>query len=327
MNEPTPTTETLIAELLAATPGGGAGHPPPERLLAYRAGELAAPDEGAVQDHLVACRACTAVLLDLAELEAAARGEAGPGTATTAAGRGSAGAGAREAAEEEARGKAAADAMRATVREGDGNAADRGLAEGAPAPHPPGPTASDDPVTADFGRAAAWRRLAPHLDPPASDRRRSWRSPALAWAVAAALAVVVVGLGLDRARLERAAGGAGDRQPAGAEANVPVLYLDPTTRADTVGQPLSLAAGAGSVVVIASPDAGTAGPPYRLLLVDAGGRTRVAVLGLRRSDYGTLRATLPRPPAGRYELRVEGRVEAGWVSVGAYPLHVHPPPP
>lgn len=40
-------------------------HPDPERLAAYHAGELSAEEEGRVQDHLVLCRQCAALLLDL----------------------------------------------------------------------------------------------------------------------------------------------------------------------------------------------------------------------------------------------------------------------
>ena len=47
-------------------------HPDPERLAAYRAGELSPEEEGRVQDHLALCRECAALLLDL-------DGLAGPG--------------------------------------------------------------------------------------------------------------------------------------------------------------------------------------------------------------------------------------------------------
>lgn len=64
------TLEPLLDELLAAA--GGGDHPAASALVAYHAGELPASDEAALQDHLAACAACSALLLDLAELGAAA---------------------------------------------------------------------------------------------------------------------------------------------------------------------------------------------------------------------------------------------------------------
>ncbi|HEX3555409.1 MAG TPA: zf-HC2 domain-containing protein [Thermoanaerobaculia bacterium] len=40
-------------------------HPEPETLAAYHAGELTGEEEARLQDHLVACRECAALLLDL----------------------------------------------------------------------------------------------------------------------------------------------------------------------------------------------------------------------------------------------------------------------
>jgi Putative zinc-finger len=40
-------------------------HPEPEALAAYHAGELAEPEERRLQDHLVGCPECAALLLDL----------------------------------------------------------------------------------------------------------------------------------------------------------------------------------------------------------------------------------------------------------------------
>ncbi len=40
-------------------------HITPERLIAYHQGELSSEDERRIQDHLVVCRECTALLLDL----------------------------------------------------------------------------------------------------------------------------------------------------------------------------------------------------------------------------------------------------------------------
>ena len=40
-------------------------HPEPETLAAYHAGELTEPEERRLQDHLVSCPECAALLLDL----------------------------------------------------------------------------------------------------------------------------------------------------------------------------------------------------------------------------------------------------------------------
>src|SRR5437763_1557757 len=40
-------------------------HPEPETLAAYHAGELTEPEERRLQDHLVGCPECSALLLDL----------------------------------------------------------------------------------------------------------------------------------------------------------------------------------------------------------------------------------------------------------------------
>src|SRR5947209_7004686 len=53
----------------AATAAAGQGpHPEPGELTAYHAGELSLEAERRLQDHLVACRECAALLLDLDRL-------------------------------------------------------------------------------------------------------------------------------------------------------------------------------------------------------------------------------------------------------------------
>src|SRR4029079_264538 len=48
--------------------GGAMSHPEPEILAAYHAGELTADEERRLQDHLLSCRECSDLLLDLAGL-------------------------------------------------------------------------------------------------------------------------------------------------------------------------------------------------------------------------------------------------------------------
>lgn len=61
--------ETLLAELIEASPGGQPPHPEAKSLLRYRSLELEPAEAASVREHLVACRACTAALVDLEELE------------------------------------------------------------------------------------------------------------------------------------------------------------------------------------------------------------------------------------------------------------------
>ncbi len=69
-------------------------HPTPRRLAAYQAGQLSPGDEDEIQEHLVACRECTAALLSLPQfqelmeaedLETVARPEELPGPGQTRA--------------------------------------------------------------------------------------------------------------------------------------------------------------------------------------------------------------------------------------------------
>ena len=71
-----------IRETLRAAAAGGQGpHPEPEELAAYHAGELAGEAERRLQDHLVACRECAALLLDLEGLADPGFGAGRPGAA------------------------------------------------------------------------------------------------------------------------------------------------------------------------------------------------------------------------------------------------------
>ena len=82
-----PALEPLLGQLAAADAGAPADHPDPGRLIAYHEGRLGAADERALQDHLAACRACSAALLDLDAFESAAAegAETAPADLATAA--------------------------------------------------------------------------------------------------------------------------------------------------------------------------------------------------------------------------------------------------
>ncbi|HYN21517.1 MAG TPA: zf-HC2 domain-containing protein [Thermoanaerobaculia bacterium] len=53
-----------IQEFLAMTKGEGGAHPEPDKLVAYHEGGLSFEDERRVQDHLLGCRECAALLAD-----------------------------------------------------------------------------------------------------------------------------------------------------------------------------------------------------------------------------------------------------------------------
>jgi hypothetical protein len=61
-------TQALAAVLAAHATARAGDHPELDQLAGYLAGSLAPEVEASIQDHLVACRACTAQLLDLESL-------------------------------------------------------------------------------------------------------------------------------------------------------------------------------------------------------------------------------------------------------------------
>ncbi|HEX5718776.1 MAG TPA: zf-HC2 domain-containing protein [Thermoanaerobaculia bacterium] len=60
--------KAVLEDFLAGARQDLASHPEPEELLAYRAGELPAPERARVEDHVVACPHCLELLLDLGRL-------------------------------------------------------------------------------------------------------------------------------------------------------------------------------------------------------------------------------------------------------------------
>lgn len=54
---------------LAARRRAAEGHPSPDILVAYRAGDLTAEQDERIKDHLAICRECSQLVLDLAEFE------------------------------------------------------------------------------------------------------------------------------------------------------------------------------------------------------------------------------------------------------------------
>jgi hypothetical protein len=65
MNSHEPEIRQAVVAWLADTGAEGGGHPDAETLAAYHARELPEEDERRVQDHLLVCRECAGLLLDL----------------------------------------------------------------------------------------------------------------------------------------------------------------------------------------------------------------------------------------------------------------------
>jgi anti-sigma factor RsiW len=70
MSEAPDELNSLLRWLAAESPDEAGAHITPERLTAYHSGKLPAMEESRVQDHLVLCRGCTQLLLDLAAFPA-----------------------------------------------------------------------------------------------------------------------------------------------------------------------------------------------------------------------------------------------------------------
>ena len=220
--------ESLVADLVEASPGGVPPHPEPRRLLDYHTRLLDETEASAVREHLASCRACAAALVDLGE------------------------------------------------REGAG---------------------ADDETTgdvADYGTAAAWRNLAPHLSEPPLDITPTQSGTADRWwpRVAAILALATLGLGFWSLRMESSHRALEDRLAnlEAPRANAAVLYLDARMRSEPTVPEISRLA--GQVLVFLTPPEHPPTERYRVEVRDEPGRLLASVDGLIRHDLGALRFSL-----------------------------------
>jgi hypothetical protein len=71
VEQPKESLPAAVRQVAAAARRADAGHPTPEDLLAYHAGELDLGRRQAVHNHLALCRDCTRTVLDLSDLPAA----------------------------------------------------------------------------------------------------------------------------------------------------------------------------------------------------------------------------------------------------------------
>lgn len=75
MSEHEPEIGQAVEEWVAAASADAGEHPDPERLAAYHAGELPEEEAQRVQDHILVCRECAELLLDLEGLGDPASGQ------------------------------------------------------------------------------------------------------------------------------------------------------------------------------------------------------------------------------------------------------------
>lgn len=261
--------ESLLGELVETAAGGGTDHPEPGRLLDYHEGRLPAAEEAALQDHLAACPACAALLLDLDAFAAAAAfpEESVPGERVQ-----------EDSAPEES---APADFATATAWRALAPRLDE-EAPGEAARRPPARRPA-----AGSGRFPAGRWL-----------------PALAASLLVAVPVLTVLLVKSQQRVSRLEGALTTPQT-----GVPVLYLDPLTREEAEGAPaLALPPGDGFFLLTVTPPAGGLDDRYRVEIVNPAGRVVWEGKELAASDHGTLRLGFTRRalPPGAYRLRLYG---------------------
>lgn len=242
---------------LAARRRAAEGHPSPDVLVAYRAGDLTAEQDERIKDHLAICRECSQLVLDLAEFEELEPRETIAAVDVQA-----------EEAWQRLRPKLAAEAAPAGAQPVDTrpDRQDPPLEESAPPPvlraRPPVPF---------------------------------WRRPALPWALAAILALCVVGLAQRQG---------GQRQ---AEI-IPLLALRANEEDATRGSADTLPTITGSAAVelplpVDSPEF----PAYDVEVVPASGGEAIPV-GRESAPISTLFVSLPRQllSDGEYRFQVYG---------------------
>jgi hypothetical protein len=187
-------------------------------------------------------------------------------------------------------------------------------------PQPPA-----DQGVADFELAAAWRGLADNIS---SAQQSGYRSRRLHFVsgLAAALLVATIGLGFWVAQLDHSL----DRlQQAAAALNEPqlnpsILYLGGSTRSDASAGTIVLEPGSSSLMLILTPTELHPVDEYEIVLSRADGRQLFQGRGLRRSDHGTIRLSLPTGmlPAGEYRISLFGLVADQRLELGEQAFHV-----
>lgn len=208
-----------LADVARSQPGD---HPQPEELGRYHEGGLAADREEQIQDHLLACRPCRELVLDLA-----------------------------------------------------------------------GFLAPDDPAD-EFAATSGWRDFQRRM--PASDAGPQRRhGPRLAWTVAAASLVAVVGLGGWNLHLTSTLAGIEQH-----ETGFPVVYLGGEERSGAT----ATAAGGGSILLEIMPRRSLAGDRFTVELRDYASQELIWTADPQPKVDDTLWLRLSRVPPGAYRVRV-----------------------
>jgi hypothetical protein len=233
---------------LAARRRGGENHPPPEDLVAYRAGDLTAEEDDRIQEHLTQCRECARLLLDLDEFEQLTPPPADLGPV-------------------DARAEASWQRLRSRLRD-----------EEEPEEEPP---------------------ILRHRPRP---RVPLWRNPAVPWALAAGLALCVVGLGLRTANLQQTV-----RKMSEPEINLAVVDLYGDSERTTRGEaPPEEKLSGGSVLILNLPEGSSSFKDYEVELVPAAKHPSFEPQrGQAQDGVLTYRLPLSAPP-GSYSVHLYG---------------------
>jgi hypothetical protein len=189
----------------------------------------------------------------------------------------------------------------------------------------------------DARAETAWQRLrsrlreeeepeeeAPVLQHRSRPRVALWRRPAIPWALAAGLALCVMGLGLRVGSLASRLAELSKPQAV----RVVTLESEEDTRRSGGDEPAPVHAGEGvfyDLLLSADPEAPTY-PLYQVEIVSASGRAEPVLAGRQPADEGTLRVVLlSAPEAGDYLFEVSGIEGEQETPVGRYPFTILPP--
>jgi hypothetical protein len=278
-----PSFEESLREL-AARRLAAEGHPTPEDLATYHAGELASDPHERIKDHLAICEDCSRLLLDLAEFERFEPAREGIAPA-------------------DAHAEASWQRLRERLREEGGGRDETGREE----------EASEDEAV-------------PILKPFPSRRRVPvWRQPALPWALAAGLALCVVGLGLRMGSLGRQLEELSRPHVVRA---VALSSEEESTRGGNEGPLVRTGERVAYDLLLSSDPEAPTYSLYSVEIVPAAGDAESIPVGRMPAEDGFLRVVLPAAPEpGHYSFQVSGAQGETETPVGRYPFTILSPKP
>jgi hypothetical protein len=191
----------------------------------------------------------------------------------------------------------------------------------------------------DARAEASWQRLRSRLreeegeeeaeaPPPAlllprRTREPLWRSPALPWALAAGLALCVVGLGWRSDNLARQVGELS--KPQSVRAVTLESEEEATRGGGDEGIPVRAGEGVAYDLLLSSNPAAPTYPLYKVEIVPASGDGQRISTGQQPADDGVLRVVLrSAPEPGAYFFEVSGIEGERETRVGRYPFTIQP---